>query len=186
MKSLKIIQVLAVIARVICIVVFVACIVGAAGCALALTIFPLVKDIPLPDEKTISSILVENGTNWQTVVVGCVVGLLACGVNIFLAKYNEIFYRNEIKVGTPFKREIVREMRITAIVNIAVSVSAMITLGIIIGITKAFVRELGNIRLEFGGWLIGYGIALLVISLFCDYSAEKEDPEVIDNQDPEA
>lgn len=182
MKSLKIIQVLAKIARIVCLVVFIACIVGAAGCFLGLVIFSVIKDIPFGQGPTISERLIEQGTNSETVIVSIIVAMASCGLSIFLAKFNEIFFRNEVKEGTPFKKEVVRDMRITAIVNMAVSFSFFIMMAITVGIIKAFLRNLGNIELSFSWWIIGYGLSLLVISLFCDYGAEKEDSNVIDTQ----
>ena len=182
MKSLKIIQVLAKIARIICLVVFIACIIGAAGCLIGLIIFCAIKDIPFNNGQTISSKLIEQGTNSETVIVAIIIGMASCGITIFLAKFNEIFYRNEIKEGTPFRKVVVRDMRITALVNIVVSFSFFITLAITVGIIKAFLRNIGDIRLDFSWWMIGYGVALLVISLFCDYGVELSNSNVIDTQ----
>ena len=181
MKSLKIIQVLAVICRVICIIVFVACIIGAVGCLLGLTILPIVKDVVVHDGKTIAELIAEDGkTTVETIIAGCGVGLFGCGVEIFLAKYNELFYKKEIAVGTPFNKEIVRDMRILALVNILVSLTAVIMVGIALGIVRALVRDVQHFN-NYIGTPIGYGIALLVISLFCDYGAELNNkPEVME------
>ncbi|MBO4285904.1 MAG: hypothetical protein J5880_01055 [Bacilli bacterium] len=181
MKSLKIIQVLAVICRVICIIVFVACIIGAVGCLLGFTILPIVKDVVVHDGKTIAELIAEDGkTTVETIIAGCGVGLFGCGVEIFLAKYNELFYKKEIAVGTPFNKEIVRDMRILALVNILVSLTAVIMVGIALGIVRALVRDVQHFN-NYIGTPIGYGIALLVISLFCDYGAELNNkPEVME------
>lgn len=182
MKSLKIIQVLMTIARIVCLVVFIACIVGAAGCFIGLVVFSAIKDIPF-EGVTISDKLIEEGTNSETVIVGIIVGMLSCGVAIFLAKYNEVFYRNEVKEGTPFKKSVVHEMRIVALVNMVTSFSYFLTMAIALGIIKGFIRDLGSIDINFSWWIIGYGLALLIISLFAEYGAEKEDnPNVIDTQ----
>lgn len=181
MKSLRIIQVLAKICRIVCIIVFVACIIGAAGCFVALVILPIVKDIVVHDGKTIAELIAQDGkTNVNTIIAACGMGLFGCGVEIFLAKYNELFFKKEIEVGTPFKKDIVKEMRIVAVVNIAVSLSAVIMVGIALGIVRALVRDLQHFD-NYIGTPIGYGIALLIISLFCDYGAElNEKPDAIE------
>ena len=73
-------------------------------------------------------------------------------------------------------------MRITAVVTMIVSFSYFVTMAIIVGIIRAFLRNLGDIRLDFSWWIVGYGLALLVISLFCDYGAELNNPNVIDTK----
>ena len=181
MKSLKIIQVLATICRVICIVVFVACIIGAVGCAVGLVNLPIVKDVVVHDGKTIAELIAEDGkTNVETIITGCAVGLFGCGVEIFLAKYNENFFKKELQIGTPFKKEVVRDMRIMAVVNMATSLAAVIMVAIGVGIARALVRDIQHFN-NYIGTPIGFGIAMLVISLFCDYGAELNgDKDVIE------
>ena len=173
MKSLKIIQVLAKIMRIICLVLFIVCIVGAAGCFLAVITLPIMKDVVLYEDKTFSIIIAERGVNWITALTGSIVGLISCGVGIFLAKYTELFFAKEIALGTPFKKEVVKDMRKMAIIHIVVSFVTVIAVAIVISSINAFNPELAHFDSGFGG-TIGFGISMLVISLFCDYGAEKE------------
>lgn len=171
MKSLRIIQALAKIARIICLIVFILCIIGAAGCLIAIIVVSSLRNVVLYEGKTLNDILLENRATFEAVLAALIVGLLSTGVGIYLSKYNELFYKRELAVGTPFKMEVVKDMRKVSVVNIVVSFSlsvvATITVLIIAGVTGVHVEV--NYSL-FG--TIGYGLILLLISLFAQYGAE--------------
>ena len=171
MKSLKIIQVLAKILHVIFIVVFIACIVGASACLLGLILVPIFKGVVIYEDKTFEVLIAEKGAPLYQVYTGLAVGLLSCGVGIFLGKYNELFFKEEIELGTPFDMGIVKKMRMVALVNIVASLALAIVCGVGVGI----VQYLNHSDFEFKGELlsfVGFGLAMLVISLFCEYGAE--------------
>ena len=174
MKSLKIIQTLANVARIICIVIFVLCIVGASLCVASLIALPFVKDIVVETEsgKTIEVIFVENDIPFNEAMFGLGVGLLSCGVGIFLAKYTEHFFDEEIKLGTPFDDSIVKKMRKVAIVHIIASIVTSAVAGIAYMIVKALTEGYGEFSFRGLGGSIGFALALLVLSLFCEYGAE--------------
>ena len=180
MKALRIIQVLAKIARVICVILFVFCIVGAAGCLIGLITLPLSENIVIFDGKTVVEFINEKGGSMSKAYGGIVAGLLSCGVGIFLSKYNELFFKEEIELGTPFKMNIVKKMRKVAIVNIIATVALSIAVGIAVVIIQAIYHEDINLDLNLFS-TIGFGISLLIISLFCEYGAEKEEGN---QQDP--
>ena len=171
MKSIRIIQVLAKIARVICIIVFVCSIVGAVGCMVGLIVLPLCKDIVVSDGKTLAELLIEKDMPLYKVYCALAVGLTSCGVSIFLAKYNELFYKREIEIGTPFNKEVVRDMRKTAIVNIITSLVLVIACSIAVAVVSNINKADMSFKFEYFS-SIGYGITLLILSLFCDYGAE--------------
>lgn len=174
MRSLRVIQVLAKIMRVVCIVLFVCCIVGASACLTALIVLPIIQNIVVQDGKTIADLMVENGVVIPDMYAGIVVGLLGAGVGIFLNKYNELFFEEEIRVGTPFDHDIVRSMRKTGLVNIIASGALVITAGIAVGIVSAIFQT--KIKFEYSLFAaVGFGLLLLILSLFADYGAELED-----------
>ena len=184
MKSLRIIQILVKIVRIICIVLFVLFIVGAAGCALSLIILPIIQNIEVSEGKTIADLMVEKGVVISTMYGSIVIGLLSCGVGIFLAHVNRLFFEEELKVETPFDKDIVKKMRVNALINIIASIALSITAGIVVGIVKAVSGNNTEFRFELLS-TVGYGLFLLVLSLFCDYGAELKNPpvEVIDSSE---
>ena len=185
MKSLKIIQVLSKILWVITKVMFVVCIVGASCCLLSVIILPITQDILIYEDVTIRIFLEDKNISVATAITACALGILACGIGIALSKINEKFFKKELDLGTPFNKDIVKEMRILAIIHVAVAV----TLGSIMALTLSIVRrasgEIIDIRNDFGSsfW---FGVSLLVVSLFCDYGAEKDHPEAVDVKDVES
>ena len=177
MKSLKIIQVLAKIIWVICKILFVLFIIGAAGCLMGLILFSSVQGLKVNSEQTVAQLLAEKGVQPALAYAGMSAGLISCGGGIFLAKYNELFFKEELDVGTPFKRDIVSKMRKVALVNIIVSFGLSIIGAIVISIVCA-VNHIEN-RQGVGEIIstVGFGLALLVISLFCEYGAELAEPK---------
>ena len=183
MKSLKTIQVLAKIAKIICTVLFIVCIVGASCCALSVIILPVTKDVILYEDKTFSVVLAEQGTSYIDALTGSVIGLIVCGVGIFLAKYTELFFKKELELGTPFDKGLVKDMRKMALIHIIVSIVASIITSIVYFIFKESVPDF-NGTYDFNGGSIGFGISMLIISLFCDYGAEKAN-DVIEAEEVE-
>ena len=175
MKSLRIIQILAKIARVICIIVFVCSIIGAVGCISGLIALPLTQDAIVIDGKTLAEYLLEKDIPIEKAYAAMATGLASCGVSIFLSKYNELFFKREIELGSPFNDEIVKRMRKVAIVNIVVSLVLSVACAISISIVENVTKINMSFRFDYFS-SIGYGISLLIISLFCDYGAEKSKP----------
>ena len=177
MKSLKIIQVLAKIIWIICKVLFVIFIIGAAGCLLGISLFTLVQPIKVNADQTVAQLLAEKGVNTAQAYAGMSAGLISCGGGIFLAKYTELFFKEELDAGTPFKHDIVKKMRKVALVNIIVSLGLSILCGIVVGVICAVNHIENNSDLFKIFSTIGFGLALLVISLFCEYGADLAEPK---------
>ena len=171
MKSLKIIQILAKIIKIVCTVLTIIFIVGASICALSIILLPILKDTVIYEGKSFSIIIAENGTNYITALVASIVAFISCGAGIFLAKYTESFFKKELELGTPFNKELVKDMRKMAVVHIVLSIVVLIIISILIAIFESIYPEIIDIEYRFSG-TIGFGLAMLVISLFCDYGAE--------------
>ena len=171
MKSLRIIQILAKVARIICLVLYILCIVGASGCAIALIVLPIFQNLPMADGKTLADLLLEKGTQMFEIYLWVAIGLLSCGVGIFIFRYNQVFFEKEIALGTPFDMEIVKKMRKLALVCVITSVAYSIVCAIIVSSVYAANHVTASYRYEtFSS--ISYGLFMLVLSLFCEYGAE--------------
>ena len=183
MKSLKVIQTLSKIAWVICKVMFVICIVGASLSLVTLLTVPFIKDVVLYEDVSLTILLADKDTNVTTAIVASVVGLLGCGLGIFLAKYTELFFKKELDLGTPFDKKLVENMRKVALVHIIASIALTIVIAITLGVAKKVAGEAITMKNGSIDGSFGFGIALLVISLFCDYGAERENPNTVDVKD---
>jgi hypothetical protein len=177
MKSLKIIQTLSKIAWIICKVIFVLCIVGASVCFVSLIVLSIVQDVTLFESKVLSIAIMEKGVNLPSAITACIVGMITCGVGIFLAKYSERFFRKELDLGTPFNKEIVQDMRKLALVHLIVTLASYIGILIMCAIIKIFYKDLADFHHNIGG-TFSFAICMLVLSLFCEYGTELENKEV--------
>ena len=186
MRSLRIIQVLAKIARVLFIIGFVGSIIGAVGCIIALPTLSAVANIEV-EGKTIAEILKENNLNIETLYLAISVGLFSCIVAIVLCKINSSFLKKEIQEGTPFTAPMVKAMRKNALINVITAVASWIIIGIAIAICKK-VLPITDFKYSYScSTEIGWGFALLVLSLFAEYPLEanliKPKEDVIDKSD---
>ena len=177
MRSLKIIQVLAKIIWIICKVLFILFIIGAAGCLMGLTLFGLVQNVKVNADQTVAQLLAEKGVETALAYAGMSAGLISCGGGIFLAKYTELFFKEELDAGTPFKHDIVSKMRKVALVNILVSLGIAIVGAIVVGVVCALNHIDNKPDLVDAFSTVGFGLALLVISLFCEYGADLAEPK---------
>lgn len=171
MKSLKTIQVLAKIARIICLILFVTSIIGVVGSTIAIISYPYVQDVIVSEGKTVAQLLSEKGLGIKHVYFSLATSLAGCGLNVFLAKYTEVFFKKELEIGTPFHTGIVKSMRKMALVHIISSIAFAVA----VGIAVAFMEVFGGVKIniEYSNLsTIGFGLSFLVLSLFCQYGAE--------------
>ena len=182
MKSLKTIQVISKVFWIICKVMFVICIVGAAGCLLGAILIGSLQNVVIWEDVTVASFVEDKGSNVTTAILACVIGFICCGAGIALSKLSELFFKKELDKGTPFDKELVKDMRILGLIHVANA----IVLGSIIGLTILIVRntthDVLDVRNE-GFSTFWFGAVLLLISLFCDYGAEKDGAKTVDVKD---
>ncbi len=167
-KSLKTIQTLSKICRILSKIVFICCIVGAVLCIIGLaglgmgadnsvklggvTVYGLLQDVEGLDTKLICAISAQ-------VLVFAI-------AEAIVAKFAEVYFKNELKTGTPFTFEGAKEMRRLGILAIALSLAAAIIAGII-------VTPLGAEEYQISGDVaVGTGLMLLVLSVIFKYGAE--------------
>ena len=184
MKSLNIIQILFKIARVIALIAFIFSIIGAAGCLIGLIVMPSIKDVVVQDGKTIAELMAENGVEVGGVISAIALGLVGCGVSIFLAKYSELYFLKEIKAGSPFSKEQANEMRKYGMVFAIVSAASTVVIAIAYAVVHHFIPSVGRYESSISVGSIVYGLFFIILSLFCDYGAEK-DAELANKESPE-
>lgn len=189
MKSLKVIQVLFRIARILALIAFILCIIGASGCFIATIVLAIIKDMPIVQGQTFAEFLASKGIEFGAVITYVIFGMLTCGFNIFLAKYSELFFLRELKAGTPFTKDMVKDMRKYGLVYIIVSVAATVVLAITYGVIAIFVKSLSKYDYSYHVGSIIYGLFFIILSLFCDYGAERDEelaksaPQEIEQKD---
>lgn len=175
MKSLKVIQVLFKIARIIALIAFILCIIGASGCAIAIIVLNVMRDVVIQNGQTFTELLASKGVDINAIVTYVVFGMVICGANIFFAKYSELYFLREIKEGTPFTRAMVKDMRKYGLVYIIASLAATVVISTAYAITTIFIKSLDKYDYSYHVGSIIYGLFFIILSVFCEYSVEKDE-----------
>lgn len=178
MKSLNIIQTLAKIGRIICIVLFILGIIGAAGSVLGLSLFPIMQGVIVAEpNKTLADYLLEKGIRLFDVYSSLAIAIAFSGLSIFLCKYTELLLNEQIKLGTPFDHSYVKKMRKYALISVITCVCVNILVAVILALVGFFTQT--KFTYNAGSFsTIGWGIAILILSLFCEYGADLLHPAV--------
>ena len=175
MKSLKTIQTLAKVGKILSLIAFILCIVCAVFCAIGVAVLPAMKDKVIQDGKTLEQLLIENKTNFITAITVCVIALISTLAGVFTSFLTLRFFKRELEVGTPFRFEIANKMKKLGLIHVIVSLALLVTIAIIVASVKSGHKELQDIKGTETGGTLWFGIALLILSVFCRYGAEKED-----------
>ena len=184
MKSLKRILILVKICRIVCYVLFGCFIAGAAGCVVGMIILNAIKDVTFGSGESITTELAKNGMTINGCYAMLAGGVIGCAAGIFLSIYTANFFKKVIDEGTPFKRPLVKELRIVGLVNVLVNIGASILVGITFGIAKAIDPGIGRLE-NYSGVSIVFGLVLLLLSLFTEYPVEVEESKQAIDVQPE-
>ncbi len=172
MKSLKTIQVLAKIGRIISKIIFILCIVG--FCCIAAGIAAMVIGVGTVkiDGTTIHALIEEYAElNVPSIIAGMSCAAVYCAAGAVNSKFAEVYFKNELKDGTPFTHRGAKELLRLGILNIAIpAVAAALCAGGLFLANKLY-PEIALKEFD-GGAYLGVGIMMIVLSLFCRYGAE--------------
>ena len=173
MKSLRTVQVLAKIGKVLSKIVFICSIVGAALCAAGIVSYALMGDGALKiGGVTIRSFIEkEAGINVAETYAAMATGLVFLLAEIAVSYLAVRYFRHELEEGTPFTAPLARELRILGIVDICVGLGASIICGIVLAVMNVVGKTVNNVSYG-GSFSAGLGIAMIVVSVICDYGAE--------------
>lgn len=171
-KSLKTIQVLSKIGKILSKIVFIVCIIGASMCLASILGLAIgTTDLLSIHGKTITQTLadVSDVSTGTAYAIFCV-GLTMCLGEIFIAKFSEKYFINELKDGTPFTERGAKEMLRLGILTISISLGTSILSSISLEViqhsfSNVETRDIGT------GAPVGIGIAFLIFSVVFRYGA---------------
>lgn len=168
-KTLKTIQILSKIARIISKIIFIITLVCAIICLAGIFMLALAQSIP---SINIDSI-VSNATGADIAVAyfSCFVGVIACVFECILAKFAEIYFKNEIAAGTPFTYEGSKEILRLGILALALPLGSSIISSIVHGIFSLFSVAVRNMPLDSSASL-DMGIVFILASFIFKYGAD--------------
>lgn len=101
--------------------------------------------------------------------------LIVCAGEAVLAKFAEVYFKNELKAGTPFTLSGARELLRLGILTLAVPTGCVVAGRIVEGIAAGFMKteRASSIGMYFDNAAsIALGVMFIVISLLCRYGAE--------------
>lgn len=173
-KALKTIQIFAKIGKVVSTIIFVISIIGVVVMLISLSAIIGLKDFQF-EGKTFAALLEDSGLNFVTAVFSCVTAIISCVGGAVVAKFAEIYFSNELELGTPFTPDGAKELLRLGILATVVPVAIATICGIAFILTKIFFPALDESAIGGGSISIGIGIMLIVMSFFCKHGAELAD-----------
>lgn len=172
METLKTIQTLSKIGKILSNIVFVCCIVGGCLCIAGILGLAFGGDTLKLGGVTVHG-LIENkeGLSDAMLYTAMGTGIVACIAEAVVAKFAEIYFRNELADGDPFTFRGAKELLRLGILTIAIPLGTVILCSIGINIVDNYYP--GADTLFSGEYTtVGLGIAMIVTSLFFRYGAE--------------
>ena len=176
MNSLKTIQTLSKIGKILCKIAFVFAVIGFCGCIVGMISLSVGGNILKLGGVTIHGIISENLDYAEGSLIAVLIGwLVVCAGEAVLAKYAELYFKNELAAGNPFTfagaKELLRLGIITAVIPTVCAVVGSIVEGIASGIMD--VEKAVELNMPFGTeGNITLGIMFIIAALLCRYGAE--------------
>lgn len=164
MESLKTVQVFAKIGKILSQIVFVCCIIGVAGCVLALILLPIGAQLLDIEGATLNDYLIAyEGYSLDTLYATIASAMVIVAGECVTAKFAQLYFKRELKDGTPFTLRGAKEMLRLGIISVAVSVGSVIIAAIVKSVMAAALpavqlENVGDYEMSF------YGLLFIVVS----------------------
>ena len=177
MKSLQTIQKLSGLGKVLSKIAFIFSVIGFCGCIAGLLSLnfgngSLIKIGGVTLHALFSG---EHGCNIKSITAALSGWMIVCAGEAVLAKFAEIYFRNELKAETPFTLAGAKELLRLGILAITVPIGCAMVGSIAEGILAGFMglEEAAAMDIVFdNGAAVLLGVMLLLGSLLCRYGAE--------------
>lgn len=177
MKTLKTIQALSRLGRVLSSIAFICSLVGGCICIVGLITLPLGSgEIFKLGGVTIYGLLkTDPGVGDKLVSAALNAWLVVCAGEAVLAKFAELYFKNELAAGTPFSAGGVRELKRLGILTIAISCGCAILADIVQAVAAGFMNVCADgatdVFFDIDG-AAALGIMFIIMSLLCRHGAE--------------
>ena len=175
MKSLQTIQTLSKLGKVLSKINYIFCMIGAIGCAVGLASLPFAdQGIFKIGGVSIHGLIVNNaGIDLTSLYPAMTGAMILCIGQTVLAKYAEIYFRNELTAGTPFTVDGAKELLRLGILTICIPLGCLIVAEIVSGIMAGFLNCDDLLKIENADSVI-LGVMFIIMSVLCRYGAELE------------
>ena len=177
MKSLKTIQTLSKIGKILSKIAFIFSVIGFGGCIVGLVSISFDNgSVAKWGGVTIHGILDGfDEYNIKSIAAVLFGWMIVCAGEAVLAKFAEVYFKNELKAGTPFTAAGAKEMQRLGILTIAIPIGCAVVSTIAEGIIAGFmnVKNAAFTDMYFNnGASIALGVMFIFIALICRYGAE--------------
>lgn len=178
MKARKILQTLAKIGKIFSKIVSICSLIGAIFCAVGLVMLPFGEAgvLKLGGVSIYGLIVNRTGVALESLYPVLAAVLLVCAGQVVTARFAWQYFRHELQAGTPFTPDGAKELLRLGIVTACVPLGAQIASQIVSSILAQLVGIEETYPLESGS-SVGLGIALIVMSLLCQYGASLHQPQ---------
>lgn len=180
MKSLNTIQKLSQIGRIFSKIAFILSVIGFCGCIAGI----ISLSFGSGEVTKIGGVALHNllksdyGYNVKSITAALVGWLVICAGEAVLAKFAEVYFKKELKAGTPFTLDGAKKMNRLGILTLAIPVGSAIIGGIAEEIIAGFLKIETSAVLDIcfdNEANFALGIVFIIISLLCRYGAELAD-----------
>ena len=187
MKSLNTIQTLSKVGKVLSKIAFIFSVIGFCGCIAGLLSLSFGNGsfIKIGGVTLHGLISEEYGYNIKSITAVLSGWLIICAGEAVLAKFAEIYFKNELNAGTPFTSAGAKELLRLGILTIAVPVGSAIAGSIAEGIVAGFmkVEKAAAMDMYFDNdAAIVLGVMFILGSLLCRCGAELKEHAERENQ----
>ena len=173
MKSLKIIQVIAKICKIFFSVMFVLSIVALLLTIVTMAVYPFAQDVEI-NGTTIKLTLIEKGSiTTEELYVALALATLFSAAEIWLAYRSKKYFEHELEEGQPFTVPLARELRSLGFLHFGVGIGTATAAAITIEVAQNIFPTMDFSRSVSTPGNFYLGLVMLVISLLCEYGAER-------------
>lgn len=177
MKSLNKIQKLFKIGKILSKIAFIMSVIGFCGCVAGIISLSFGKGslIKIRGVALHNLINSDYGYNIKSITATLSGWLIVCAGEAVLAKFAELYFKNELKAGTPFTIRGAREMKRLGILTLSVPVGTTVAGSIIEEIIAGFLKieKAAALDMYFDNEPnIVLGVMFIIVSLLCSYGAE--------------
>ncbi len=172
MNTLKTIQTLSKIGKILSKIVYICGVVGFCGCIVGIISLGVGSEVFKLGGVTIHSIIESHShMSMPTLYTAMAVSMVLCAAEAVLSKFAEVYFKNELKDGTPFTMRGAKELMRLGILTITIPLGMVIVCSIGVAIADNFFPEIETLSYdEYAS--VGLGVMMIVSSLFCRYGAE--------------
>ncbi len=174
MKTLNTIQTISKIAKVISKIIFICSIVGLCFCIAGIISLAIGTEGLKIGGVTIQGILQDKGDiSDGTLYANLARAIVYCIGTIVLAKFSELYFKNELTAGTPFTFDGAKEMLRLGILSICITIGQEIIASIVYSVLSKMLTDVATLAETEASGGVAIGVALIVVSLICKYGAEQ-------------